>query len=288
MKMLIAIALLAVFTALCEAFPQSRTEGLTPYEIHVRNGGLPLPDAVREAHPEWITEESLNKSRIVGGSVSASGAIPWIVSLRQSSHFCGGSIITTRTIVSAAHCTYGTSASSISVRYNSLNHGSGGTLVSVSSIVNHASYSSSTLNNDISLLILSSALTLGQTQAQAVSLPSSGSDPSSGASTITAGWGYTTEGGSLAAALRQVTVPIVARSTCQSQYGTSSITTNMVCAGLTAGGADACQGDSGGPLTASGSLVGIVSWGNGCARPNYAGVYTRVGNYITWINNNAV
>jgi trypsin len=281
------IAALLVLFALTEAYPRSRN-GLTPYEIHVMDGGLPLPEAVRAAHPEWVTEEALNKTRIVGGSVSASGAIPWVVSLRRTSHFCGASIITTRTVVSAAHCTSGATPSTIQIRYNSLNHGSGGTLVSVSSIINHPSYSSSTINNDISLLITSTALTLGQTQARAVSLPAQGSDPSSGTSTITAGWGTTSEGGSLAAALRQVTVPIVARSTCQSQYGTSSITTNMICAGLTAGGADACQGDSGGPLTASGVLVGAVSWGNGCARPNYAGVYTRVGNYITWINNNSV
>jgi len=282
-----AIVALVVLFALTEAAPRSR-EALTAYERHIANGGLPLPDAVRAAHPEWVTEEALNKSRIVGGTVSASGAIPWAVSLRRTSHFCGASIITTRTAVCAAHCTSGASPSAISLRFNSLTHASGGTLIVLSSIVNHPSYSSSTINNDISLVITSSAMTLGQTQARAVSLPAQGSDPSSGTSTITAGWGTTSESGSLAAALRQVTVPIVSRASCQSSYGTSSITTNMVCAGVAAGGLDACQGDSGGPLTASGVLVGVVSWGNGCARPNYPGVYTRVGNYITWINNNAV
>ncbi|WP_224364172.1 serine protease [Hyalangium versicolor] len=224
---------------------------------------------------------------IVGGTVSASGAVPWVVSLRRTSHFCGGAIYNANTIITAAHCVSGATPSTIQVRYNSLSHGSGGTLVNVSQIIVHPGYSSSTINNDIALLKLSSSMTLGQTQARAVPLPAQGSDPAAGASAITAGWGTTSEGGSISSQLRQVTVPIVARSTAQSQYGTSSITTNMIAAGLTQGGADACQGDSGGPLTVGGTLVGITSWGNGCARANYAGIYTRVGNYVSWIQANA-
>jgi len=283
MKLLAAVIALL---ALAEALPRKLT-----YEEFVENGGLPLPEAVRQAHPEWVEEKvnfaASNGTRVVGGVASSAGQNPWIVSVRTTSHFCGASIITTRTIVCAAHCTSGRTPASIQIRYNSLNHGSGGTLVSISSIVNHPSYSSSTINNDVSLLITSSALTLGQTQASAASLPAQGSDPTA-TNTITAGWGYTSEGGSLAAALRHVTVPIVSRATCRSQYGTSSITDQMVCAGQTAGGIDACQGDSGGPLTSGSTLVGIVSWGNGCARPNYAGVYARVGSFVTWINNNSV
>jgi trypsin len=85
----------------------------------------------------------------------------------------------------------------------------------------------------------------------------------------------------------KVTVPVVSRTTCRSQYGTSAITDNMVCAGVSTGGKDSCSGDSGGPLVdASGTLVGLVSWGSGCARAGYSGVYTRVGNYISWVAQN--
>jgi trypsin len=130
-------------------------------------------------------------------------------------------------------------------------------------------------------------MTLGQTQAQAVSLPAQGSAPSAGALAMASGWGATAEGGQLSATPQSVKVPIVSRASAQSAYGTSAITTNMIAAGYPEGGKDACQGDSGGPLVINGVLVGLTSWGNGCARPGYPGIYTRVGNYVTWINNNA-
>lgn len=87
--------------------------------------------------------------------------------------------------------------------------------------------------------------------------------------------------------LRKVTVPIVSRSSCARSYVDDRITDSMVCAGLSQGGKDACQGDSGGPLVDSSKrLIGLVSWGNGCARPNYPGVYTRVGAVRSFIDAN--
>lgn len=85
--------------------------------------------------------------------------------------------------------------------------------------------------------------------------------------------------------LRRVTIPIVDREICNASYNPARIITErMICAGdLLHGGKDSCQGDSGGPLTADGILYGIVSWGYGCAEPNYPGVYTNVADLRFWI-----
>uniref|UniRef100_A0A3P9NDM9 trypsin n=1 Tax=Poecilia reticulata TaxID=8081 RepID=A0A3P9NDM9_POERE len=86
----------------------------------------------------------------------------------------------------------------------------------------------------------------------------------------------------------KVEVPVVGNSQCKSSYGDSAITDNMMCAGLLEGGKDSCQGDSGGPMVSKqGNLwiqSGIVSFGEGCAKPNFPGVYTRVSQYESWIN----
>lgn len=78
----------------------------------------------------------------------------------------------------------------------------------------------------------------------------------------------------------------MSRTQCRAVYG-SQLTDRMWCAGVDAGGKDSCQGDSGGPVVdASSTLVGLVSWGDGCARAGTPGVYARVGSFISFINAN--
>ncbi len=97
------------------------------------------------------------------------------------------------------------------------------------------------------------------------------------------------EGGNVVRDLRFLdSLPLVLRASCNGPLAYDGrITNNMICAGVQAGGMDSCQGDSGGPLTVSTTttpkLAGIVSWGDGCARPNKVGVYTRVANYVDWV-----
>ncbi|EFX66765.1 hypothetical protein DAPPUDRAFT_262644 [Daphnia pulex] len=95
-----------------------------------------------------------------------------------------------------------------------------------------------------------------------------------------AGWGTTSLGGSLSNVLLKATVTIQDNTVCASQYG-NFVGADMLCA--SAPGKDTCQGDSGGPILVNGVQVGITSYGNGCADPKYAGVYTRVSNYVSWI-----
>lgn len=79
-------------------------------------------------------------------------------------------------------------------------------------------------------------------------------------------------------------VPIMNESLCLSAYGPSEFSRDMmICAGYQEGVIDSCQGDSGGPLICHGKLVGVVSFGAGCGRPGYPGVYTRIDNYSKWI-----
>lgn len=104
------------------------------------------------------------------------------------------------------------------------------------------------------------------------------------------GWGTTRIPNDDPFALRAVDVLKVDQELCQQQYSTSplNITDSMLCAGWVEGGRDACSGDSGGPLTdnASSVLVGLVSWGRGCAEPDTSGVYARVASFSDWITSN--
>lgn len=224
---------------------------------------------------------------IVGGSAATTGQFPYQVALLQSgSLFCGGVLLNANTVLTAAHCSVDTSASSVKVRAGSLKYASGGTLVSVSKIVVHPSYDSNTIDNDIALWKLSTSIAESSTIGYAT-LPAQGSDPAEGTTLTVSGWGLTSEGGStLPASLRYVAVPVVSRTTCQSEYGTSAITDNMFCAA--ASGKDSCNGDSGGPIVDSSKVLqGTVSWGQGCAEAGYAGVYERIGNYVDYITANS-
>ena len=90
--------------------------------------------------------------------------------------------------------------------------------------------------------------------------------------------------------LQEARVPLLSRSICAGHrvYG-RKLSDNMLCAGYLEGGIDSCDGDSGGPLVCQNSddvwkLVGVTSWGHGCAEANAPGVYTRVQRYLSWIN----
>jgi len=103
------------------------------------------------------------------------------------------------------------------------------------------------------------------------------------------GWGRIAEGGQVSSVLRQIQVPVMNNTACHKfKYSKKSITSNMFCAGYAKGQIDACQGDSGGPIQIKRKdnkieLIGIVSWGHGCGRAGYPGVYTRLGRYLEWI-----
>jgi trypsin len=205
--------------------------------------------------------------------------------IRRGGHYCGGSIVNENYIVTAAHCAQAAASgyTIVAGEHNlSSNEGSEQSRT-VAQIKNHPNYNGNTLSSDIALMRVSQPFQFGQYVA-AANLASS--DPSDNSNVVVAGWGALTEGGSSPTILMKVTVPMVSLASCRSSYGSGSILAGMICAGT--GGKDSCQGDSGGPLMSGNSLSGIVSWGQGCARPNYPGVYTSVAYFRSWITSNAV
>lgn len=123
-----------------------------------------------------------------------------------------------------------------------------------------------------------------------VCLPRPGDNYEPGENVTVSGWGVMSEGeGTISNVLNAVDIPVVSYQECRAAYG-QRVNQDHVCAGLKLGGKDSCQGDSGGPLVRRrnglAELVGIVSFGYGCARPDNPGVYTKVSNYIDWIQKN--
>ncbi|XP_035770019.1 transmembrane protease serine 9-like, partial [Neolamprologus brichardi] len=236
-------------------------------------------------------QASLN-TRIVGGQVARVGSWPWQVSLQRSgSHFCGGSLINSQWVLTAAHC-FQTTPTGLTVNLGRQSlQGSNPNAESrtVTQIINHPNYNSVTFNNDICLLQLSSPVTFNN-YISPVCLAASDSIFYSGVNSWVTGWGNIGSGVPLPSPqnLMEVQVPVVGNRQCKCDYGVGSITDNMICAGLSAGGKDSCQGDSGGPMVIKQSgrwiQAGVVSFGDGCARPNFPGVYARVSQYQTWIN----
>lgn len=232
-------------------------------------------------------------SRIVGGEPAEPKELPFQLSLRfRGNMICGASILSESVIVTAAHCSVLGDANLYSVvagdHNRDVNEGTE-QVRDVSSVLVHPEYDDWWITNDIALMVLSEPLQFDD-YVQPIKLAKAGHTATGDA--VTSGWGTTSESGSTAVILQKVTVPIVTDGECRDAYG-DEIFDHMLCAGIPEGGKDACQGDSGGPLTATDLdderyLAGIVSWGYGCARPGFPGVYTEVSYFVDWVLNSGL
>jgi len=216
--------------------------------------------------------------QIVGGDRVAIADHPWVVYLTDANgfQFCGGTLVAPTKVLTAAHCADGKRPSAVRVVVGREDKQTKEGVVSpVSGIWVHPDYAAADQGEDVAVLTLPQALSYR-------TLPlADGSDEvlyKAGRSALALGWGRTSEQGATSRYLLGATVPFVSDATCETAYP-QLVPTEMVCAGFPEGGKDTCQGDSGGPLVAGGKLVGVTSWGEGCARKGKPGVYVRVATY---------
>lgn len=240
-----------------------------------------------------------SQPKIVQGTPAPAGAHPWQAALLVSqigdpaqAGFCGAAILEPTWLVTAAHCVHALAPLDLHVVVGETTIEHGARRANAARFIIHSAYDPATQDNDIALIETFEPLPLSETAKPVAPLTAAEEAVALDANarlTIT-GWGLTSEGGERARRLMQAQTPFVSREACNDLLSyRGAVTENMLCAGEAAGGgSDACQGDSGGPMTlalADGQirLAGLVSWGEGCARPGKYGVYTRVSRYEDWI-----
>jgi transmembrane serine protease 11D len=256
------------------------------------------PEALR-ANREIIAHPG---GRIVGGEPVAIKDHPWQVALvrgtladPQRSQFCGGSLINNTWVLTAAHCVRNSIVREDPARAHvvagTATYLSGGERLELAAIHVHPSYNAATMDYDFALLRLSRPATTGGNAAtRPIGTVEANTQVAARTRASVTGWGATAEGSSGSVDLLGAVVPTITNATCnRPQSYNNDITDRMMCAGRPSGGVDSCQGDSGGPLSAmlpgrnAPILIGVVSWGEGCARRLKYGVYAKVSAAADWI-----
>ncbi|KPM04783.1 Trypsin-like serine protease 3 [Sarcoptes scabiei] len=240
------------------------------------------------------------KGRIVGGTQSAYGEWPWMVSLRQWKknaflHKCGAALLNEYWVITAAHCVENVSPTDLLLRLGEYDISTDKEPFShierrIQIIAPHPKFDPRTFEYDLALLRFYEPIRF-QKNIIPVCLPEHNDTYVGRWATVT-GWGRLNEDGPLPNVIQHVDVPIITNKDCENMYKRAGyiedIPNIFVCAGLAKGTKDSCEGDSGGPLVIEDqnrwTLIGVISWGIGCALPNQPGVYTRITAFSRWIN----
>ncbi|XP_016935480.4 proclotting enzyme [Drosophila suzukii] len=263
----------------------------------------PPPNAPRSTSVCGISGATSN--RVVGGMEARKGAYPWIAALgyfeesnRNALKFlCGGSLIHSNYVVTSAHC-INSMLTLVRLGAHDLSRPAepGAMDFRIRRTVVHERFDLNSISNDIALIELNGVGTLPG-NISPICLPEAAKflqQDFVGMNPFVAGWGAVKHQGPTSQVLRDAQVPIVSRQSCEQSYKSVfqfvQFSDKVLCAGSSS--VDACQGDSGGPLMmpqleANGYrfyLLGLVSFGYECARPNFPGVYTRVASYVPWIS----
>lgn len=216
--------------------------------------------------------------RIVGGQEASIRDHPYAVYLTDANgnQFCGGVLVSSSAVATAAHCAAAVPKGQLRVVAGRQDEtSSDGVVAQVQRVWSEPGFSDPGKGDDVAVLNLDRRLPY---RPVTLADKSDSSLYQAGTTATVLGWGRLADGGDRSTALRSADVPVVSDSSCRSSYSNYD-SNSMVCAGYPDGGVDACQGDSGGPLVVGDTLIGIVSWGDGCAKAGKPGVYARVSTY---------
>lgn len=243
-----------------------------------------------------ISSAKMQGGKIAGGMETEAKEYPWMAALitrrNSTSPFCGGTLVSDRHVLSAAHCTTRIKIQDLWIRLGEYSFESvwetRAKSFRASEIRIHSDFNTATYENDIALIKLLRPTTFSS-YVWPICLPSANDDLFDGRNAVVIGYGSSSFGGPASPVLMEVTVPVIRNSLCQTKY-VHRISDTVLCAG--APNADSCQGDSGGPLMIQLQnqrwiVIGIVSWGIRCGDPKHPGIYTRVNKYVEWIVENA-
>ncbi|CAM2890091.1 serine protease [Saccharomonospora xinjiangensis] len=224
---------------------------------------------------------------IVGGDAVSIKDYPYAAFLvdGRGKQFCGGTVVSSTRVLTAAHCAVAVDESDLGVVVGRERiASSAGDEVSVADVWVAPGYRDPLSGDDIAVLTLSEPVSVSPAR-----LPRSSDEHlyKPGTMATVVGWGRLFENGPKPGTLHAADVPLVSDSECAATFRSFDADT-MVCAGYDSGGVDACQGDSGGPLLVKGTVIGIVSWGDGCAEQGKPGVYTRVSAYAEHLRSDLV